>query len=75
MEGSSSVPLSALFPEINTTTVKIGLVLVSVVSIQKYLQNNETWNELTSRNLPLLNPFFLWVDWDIRGMIIMQMMQ
>ena len=57
MEGSSSIPLSALVPEINTTTVKIRLVLVSVASIQKYLQNNETWNELTSRNLSLLNPF------------------
>ena len=36
MEGSSSVPLSALVPEINTTIVKIGLVLVSVASIQNY---------------------------------------
>ena len=38
MEGSSLVPLSALVLEINTITMKIGLVLVSVVSIQNYLK-------------------------------------
>ena len=50
--------MSALVPENSTTTVKIRLVLVSVVSIQNYYKIMKIWSELTSKNHPLLNPFF-----------------